>query len=555
MAEPERSPSITAQPESPANLPPSSASASVSAAGTQPTFTATRLTPAHWKAIVLATLGAAFGSMIGSSIFGELFPAQNEKDKQSLGQFLIVAIIIGAAAYWFFDPLMELVQGWMGIPPREIPKERRIVTSIAVVAATLMISILHHSLATSLEHLGLVGFIIFILFFACTAGVTTWYWLRGIRRQPPRPASYGAKSGTVAGAVAGFIIVLMVLARKNAASSHWITASDAQFVFSRTGLWTILTLIPGLLGGLAIEQSWDRKSPTRGILIAMAAFSGVALMGALIVGQMLPQYNQWAWFIGLQSVTLSLGWALGPFLQRESCDRVFDVSGAPAPEAAAMLPPEFRKAGTVVVPIDSHRPAATPETPSSATTANQPVSPTILLLQPKGSRAWSLAILVAALAIGGWAYATGAIRTDSEIVSEIVGKFAHDSGLNGKFLTAQSAQHVVTVSGMVDNGLEHTAAVEHASSVRGVKQVIDQIQLVAPAAPKPKAAVVAEQPAQGPTFNANISIGKSGGAANQVNGNQRTVAQRPATAQPKQQQQQKRGLFHWFKKKKNSNQN
>jgi hypothetical protein len=46
------------------------------------------------------------------------------------------------------------------------------------------------------------------------------------------------------------------------------------------------------LGGLAIEQSWDRKSPTRGILIAMVAFSGVALLGALIVSQMLPQYNQ-----------------------------------------------------------------------------------------------------------------------------------------------------------------------------------------------------------------------------------------------------------------------
>jgi general stress protein CsbA len=47
----------------------------------------------------------------------------------------------------------------------------------------------------------------------------------------------------------------------------------------------------------------------------MVAFSGVALLGALIVSQMLPQYNQWAWFIGLQSITLSLGWALGPFLQ------------------------------------------------------------------------------------------------------------------------------------------------------------------------------------------------------------------------------------------------
>lgn len=170
---------------------------------------------------MLATFGAAFGSIVDSSIFGELFPAQNERGKQSLGQFLIVAIIIGAAAYWFFDPLMELVQGWMGAPSREIPKERRIVTSIAVVAATLVISILHHSLATSLEHFGFVGFIVFVLFFACTAGS----WLRGIHRRPPRSASYGARSGTVAGAMAGFIIVLTVLARKNAASSQGITTT------------------------------------------------------------------------------------------------------------------------------------------------------------------------------------------------------------------------------------------------------------------------------------------------------------------------------------------
>ena len=502
-----------------------------------------------WKVPFLATLGAAFGSLIGSGLYGELFPKPDDP-RPNLGEFLIIAVVIGAAAYWFFDPLMELVQGWFGVPPREIPKERRIVTTGAVVVATLLISILHHSLATSLEHVGVPAFIVLILFFACTAGITTSYWGRGARRQPPRAASYGAKSGGVAGLVASSVLVMFVLMHKNAASNQLMTASDAPYLLKSTSLWTVLTLIPGLLGGLAIEKGWDRKSPTRGILSAMAAFSGAAFLLALVVGQLFPQYNAWAWFIGLQSISLSMGWALGPFLQRESCDRFFDVSGT-----AETVLPNIRRPGTVVVPIDSRRPLDVPQTIIPAGFEATPVSPQVLLLQPKGSRAWALGILILALAVGAWAYATGAIRTDPEIVAEIVNRFRQDPNLRGKSLTALSLGHVVTVSGLVDNGTQHSAVVQQAAVVRGVKQVVDEVQLAAPSNP-------AKSHPSSTTINAEFSV--SGPAGVGLAPAARPVARaaqlhqapaHPTVAKQVPAAQQKRGLFHWFRKGPNNNKN
>ena len=512
--------------------------------------------PVHrskWKVPFLATLGAAFGSLIGSGLYGELFPKPDDP-RPNLGEFLIIAVVIGAAAYWFFDPLMELVQGWFGVPPREIPKERRIVTTGAVVVATLLISILHHSLATSLEHVGVPAFIVLILFFACTAGITTSYWGRGARTQPPRAASYGAKSGGVAGLVASSVLVMLVLMHKNAASNQLMTASDAPYLLKSTSLWTVLTLIPGLLGGLAIEKGWDRKSPTRGILSAMAAFSGAAFLLALVVGQLFPEYNAWAWFIGLQSISLSMGWALGPFLQRESCDRYFDVSGS-----AETVLPNIRRPGTVVVPIDSRRPLDAPQTIIPAGFEATPVSPQVLLLQPKGSRAWALGILVLALAVGGWAYTTGAIRTDPEIVAEIVNRLRQDPNLKGKSLTASSLGHVVTVSGIVDNGTQHSAVVQQAAVVRGVKQVVDEVQLGSPSN-------AAKSRPSSTTINAEFSVSAPSGPALGIVARPvahaaplRQAPPHAVAAKPMPATQQKRGLFHWFRKgptnNKNQNQN
>ena len=501
-----------------------------------------------WKLKVplLATLGATFGFLIGSGLYGEIHPKPGEE--QNLREFLTIAVIIGTAAYCFFDPIMELVHSWLGAPIPEFPKERRVVASLAVVVATLAISILHHSLGETLVRFHTTGFLTLLVLFAGTAGTTTYYWIRGAHQQPARSAAYGARTGAIAGPVAGFLLVFLALQDKSVASQ--VSSSHAALFAKGIGIWTFLTFVPGLLGGMAIEKAWDPKSPSRGILACLGAFSVVFLLCAWLVGIEFIEYRDTIWAIALQGLAQSVGWGLGLYLQREACDPIFSGAGAHAP-----LP---KTASRLVVPIDTRRPvripAAVAENPQAP-----PVSAQVLLLQPKGSRAWALAVLILALVFGGWGYSTGFFRTDPEIVSEIEGKFEQDSGLHGRALSAKSAEHIVTIAGMVDNAVQHTAATQQASGVRGVRQLVDQIQIAPPAPAKPKI-VVAPPSAQPPTINATLSIFKTA-APSQVRPNQAHLSngqkRGPAPRAPEAQNQKKPGLLHrlFGKKDKKDTQN
>lgn len=103
-----------------------------------------------------------------------------------------------------------------------------------------------------------------------------------------------------------------------------------------------------------------------------------------------------------------------------------------------------------------------------------------------GFYAW-LALLVAVLAIG---VACSKAAADSDVTGEVQSKINTDSGLQGKQLTVQTAGGVVTLSGTVDNEAQRSAASRYASSVSGVKEVVNDLQIVAPAA-----SMTAEEPA------------------------------------------------------------
>jgi hypothetical protein len=292
-----------------------------------------------------------------------------------------------------------------------------------------------------------------------------------------------------------------------------VVAHYAGFFLGGVGIWSILWLIPGLVGGLAIQKKWDKHSPTRGVLAAMAALSVVMAVAALVVSRSFPQYGNQAWLLALQFIPLNIGWGLGPFLQRETCDPAFRGF---APGMAALQSPhgQILPAGTVI-PIDSLRGATVPSQTESGPTDYKQIPPHILLLQPTGSRGWSLVILLLALAAGGWAYVTGMVRTDPEIVSEIESKIQLDSGLHGKAITVQSADRIVTLAGTVDNGIQHTAAVQQASGVRGVKQLIDQVQVLPPPPPpvaKTAPAIAPTAPQNSTTINASLDFFKSSGS-------------------------------------------
>jgi hypothetical protein len=74
---------------------------------------------------------------------------------------------------------------------------------------------------------------------------------------------------------------------------------------------------------------------------------------------------------------------------------------------------------------------------------------------------------------------------DARISSDVQSKFSQDSGLSTKQLAVQSTNGVVTLSGTVDNDAQRDAASRQASSVAGVKEVINNLTIGSanPAAP------------------------------------------------------------------------
>lgn len=70
---------------------------------------------------------------------------------------------------------------------------------------------------------------------------------------------------------------------------------------------------------------------------------------------------------------------------------------------------------------------------------------------------------------------------DSQATSQIQSKLNEDSGLQGKAITVQTSQGVVTLSGTVDNDAQRTAASRYAAAVPGIKQVVNNLEIAQPA--------------------------------------------------------------------------
>lgn len=93
--------------------------------------------------------------------------------------------------------------------------------------------------------------------------------------------------------------------------------------------------------------------------------------------------------------------------------------------------------------------------------------------------------------------------TDAQVTSDIQNKLAADSGLQNKQVTVQAANGTVTLSGTVDNDAEREAAAKYAASARGVKTVINNLEVgqvaamaAAPAAEEAPALAPATAPAR-----------------------------------------------------------
>lgn len=83
---------------------------------------------------------------------------------------------------------------------------------------------------------------------------------------------------------------------------------------------------------------------------------------------------------------------------------------------------------------------------------------------------------------------------DNQLTGQIQTRLNEDSGLQGKPITVQTSNGVVTLSGTVDNETQRAAAARYASAIPGIKQVVNNLQVGASA----PATLAANQMAQAP---------------------------------------------------------
>ena len=102
-----------------------------------------------------------------------------------------------------------------------------------------------------------------------------------------------------------------------------------------------------------------------------------------------------------------------------------------------------------------------------------------------------LVLLLAMVAVGaGCAKAPD----DSQLTSQVQEKLSADSGLQGKSITVQTAGGVVTLSGAVENDAQRTAAARYASSIPGIKQVVNNLEVARASEVTPPAEQIAQAP-------------------------------------------------------------
>jgi hypothetical protein len=539
MGEAERVPistppsSVSPDPPKTPLLPAGSADAS-----TPPKHAVAPSTWAHWKLLVLAALGATFGFLTGMGLWNQIHFHSIE--------FVLLAIPLGLAGYVLYDPVKELIEGRE--PGTELPERRGVAALATAALATLVISAFEHSLDGALsddlteladrlnkltgplhslgsdlgslaEHLhNWGGLAVALIAFACVgvaALSVTHYWVNGARHKPPRAAHYGAYTGLVFGAIAAGLLVLYFWRRDLLHSGlPWAVAGLTLFWF----------LVPGLIGGLAIHRAQHDPRPTRSILWYLSASSIVYVLLLLISAKIFEIYhplykdtiNSLVWLPIVALMFQNLGWALGPYFKPESCDGPLCLTGTGAVTTIDESSPE-RTPGPMLVEFPGRIQASPPAASlpdDDRTSADRAKD---MILKPKGDRLWATVAFVLALVTAALAYRLGSVRTDPELVTNIEQKLRQDSGLHDKPLTVRSTDKIVTIAGVVDNEVEHAKAVREASSIRGVRQLIDKVQVVPPVTPQPAAAtntVSAPVPAPSPAVNPTVSIGVATGSSN-----------------------------------------
>jgi outer membrane biosynthesis protein TonB len=96
-------------------------------------------------------------------------------------------------------------------------------------------------------------------------------------------------------------------------------------------------------------------------------------------------------------------------------------------------------------------------------------------MRTRASQFLSLVVLTSFLVVG---LACSKAPSDAELAGSVQSRFSQDSGLASKTLNVQAANGRVTLSGSVDNEMQRDAAARQAAAVPGVKDVVNNLQVM-----------------------------------------------------------------------------
>lgn len=543
--------------------------------------------PARWKLLFHPAVGAAIGFMAGVGIYSEL----HEKSIE----FVLIALFMALGAYVLDEPA-ETLRG-KHAESEGAGMERSLVPALEAGAVGIILkSAFDHSLdaaigqsadnlagVTALSTDGLTRAFVALVVIGLAVVCLMYWWMR---RAKPRlwPAR---ASGSLIGIISAAIVCLIgwaLVKRFDLIDVLTQAGIDARWLWAAAGLVGIWFFGLGLTGGWAVDRG---KSPSRtsDLVIHLAVFAGAYIVLLLFLSHlwkklyadkvfeiaseghlhkvMVPEFvDSWAWLPVAAVLFQIVGWLLVLHRNRETWDLHLGSGAAVAGStpsrggaAAAVLPAALGGAATgaaaialdatakpkqgVVLDFPAQGAGASSKEPvvDAETRAERAKE---LLLKPKGDRLWATVALIAVLVLGGLAYYFGTLRGDPLISINIARNLQEDSGLAGKDLKVVSDDRVVTLTGRVDNEAEHAKALHEVIAVRGVKQVIDQIQVAPPPPPAPAVdsnlnavpssaappAGVAPAAPAGPVINVGVPIGRSHSTSDSV------AATPPKTAKP-----------------------
>jgi hypothetical protein len=275
----------------------------------------------RWDGAVSAGLGAGFGYVL----FHATLNFWNLHWEERFEEALAIALV-GLGIMRFLEPLIGRLRSFLGIPEEQVqtplPERGRRLIRITIFAILALASVSHAFLHNVIKQnvAGVVGILVVALLIP---GGTTYAWLVGARKEPPRSARYGAATGLVLGALHLFVaLVVIALVRRAAPEGVPFSLADLERMVIFNGLaWGAL----GAAGGLVIDRF---KGPRPAWRVA------VALVVVAVVLDLPMLYDPSLLVYGVDDFAKIVGWGLG-LIAYPRANRLFMTSRRAAPTAQA----------------------------------------------------------------------------------------------------------------------------------------------------------------------------------------------------------------------------